>query len=125
MASLGVSVVLAAGACSQSRDVKEKKSGSFSIVRRANSFTHANTSTIRGANYRGAGAADTTDYWHHYNASVTERDLTLPARAIDTASAWKILIRNCTNNWPNEMMSAKIAIAEATFIGINYSEKLF
>ncbi len=32
-------------------------------------------STIRGANYRGAVAANTTDYWLHYNAAETERDL--------------------------------------------------
>ncbi len=32
-------------------------------------------SNIRGANYRGAGAKDTTDYWLHYNPAETERDL--------------------------------------------------
>jgi len=32
-------------------------------------------SGIRGANYRSVGAADTTDYWRHYNAAETERDL--------------------------------------------------
>jgi len=32
-------------------------------------------STVRGANYRGAGAKDTTDYWLHYSAAETERDL--------------------------------------------------
>ncbi len=30
---------------------------------------------IRGANYRGVSAADTTDYWRHYDPVETERDL--------------------------------------------------
>jgi hypothetical protein len=34
-----------------------------------------NLSGIRGANYRATDAADTTDYWRHYNAAETERDL--------------------------------------------------
>lgn len=38
-------------------------------------LTPADLSTIRGANYRGAGAANTTDYWLHYGAAETERDL--------------------------------------------------
>src|ERR1051325_9570524 len=38
-------------------------------------LTPSDLSTIRGANYRGAGAANTTDYWLHYNATETERDL--------------------------------------------------
>jgi hypothetical protein len=38
-------------------------------------LTPADLSTIRGANYRGASAADTTDYWRHYTTSETERDL--------------------------------------------------
>jgi hypothetical protein len=38
-------------------------------------LTPADFSAIRGANYRGAGAADTTDYWAHYSAAETERDL--------------------------------------------------
>jgi hypothetical protein len=37
--------------------------------------TPTDLSTIRGANYRAAGAANTTDYWLHYNAAETERDL--------------------------------------------------
>ncbi len=32
-------------------------------------------SKIRGANYRAAGAKDTTDHWLHYSAAETERDL--------------------------------------------------
>jgi hypothetical protein len=32
-------------------------------------------SKVRGANYRAAGAKDTTDYWLHYNPVETERDL--------------------------------------------------
>ena len=43
-------------------------------------LTPTDLSTIRGANYRGAGAADTTDYWRHYNAAETERDLTYADR---------------------------------------------
>jgi hypothetical protein len=43
-------------------------------------LTPADLSTIRGANYRGAGAADTTDYWRHYDSSETERDLTYADR---------------------------------------------
>ncbi len=42
--------------------------------------TPADLSTIRGANYRGSAAADATDYWLHYNASETERDLTYADR---------------------------------------------
>jgi len=32
-------------------------------------------SKVRGANYRAAAAKDTTDYWLHYSAAETERDL--------------------------------------------------
>lgn len=32
-------------------------------------------STVRGSNYRAAGAKDTTDHWLHYSAAETERDL--------------------------------------------------
>src|SRR5690242_18381698 len=32
-------------------------------------------SKVRGANYRSARAKDTTDYWLHYDAAETERDL--------------------------------------------------
>ena len=39
----------------------------------------ADLATIRGANYRRAGAADTTDYWRNYSAE-TERDLTYADR---------------------------------------------
>jgi hypothetical protein len=38
-------------------------------------LTRMDLSTVRGANYRGADATNTTDYWRHYNASETERDL--------------------------------------------------
>jgi len=38
-------------------------------------LTPSDLSTIRGADYRGADAANTTDYWLHYNAAETERDL--------------------------------------------------
>ncbi len=38
-------------------------------------LTPADLSTIRGANYRGANATNTTDYWLHYNSAETERDL--------------------------------------------------
>src|SRR4051812_45556157 len=37
-------------------------------------------STIRGANYRGANAADTTDYWRHYSPAETQRDLSYAER---------------------------------------------
>jgi hypothetical protein len=43
-------------------------------------LTPTDLSTIRGANYRGANAADTTDYWRNYNASETQRDLTYADR---------------------------------------------
>src|SRR5476649_765957 len=43
-------------------------------------LTPSDLSTIRGANYRAAGAANTTDYWLHYNAAETERDLTYADR---------------------------------------------
>ncbi|RPI19442.1 MAG: hypothetical protein EHM61_28320, partial [Acidobacteria bacterium] len=43
-------------------------------------LTPTNLSTIRGANYRGSGAADTTDYWRHYDPAETERDLTYADR---------------------------------------------
>ncbi len=35
---------------------------------------------IRGANYRAAGAADTTDFWRNYSAAETERDLSYADR---------------------------------------------
>jgi hypothetical protein len=38
-------------------------------------LTPTDLSSIRGANYRGAGATNTIDYWAHYNAAETERDL--------------------------------------------------
>jgi hypothetical protein len=43
-------------------------------------LTPTDLSTIRGANYRAAGAANTTDYWAHYSAAETERDLTYADR---------------------------------------------
>jgi len=43
-------------------------------------LTPTDLSTIRGANYRAAGAANTTDYWLHYNPADTERDLTYADR---------------------------------------------
>ena len=43
-------------------------------------LTPVDLSTIRGANYRAAGAANTTDYWLHYNAAETERDLAYAER---------------------------------------------
>ena len=49
-------------------------------VLRANSRDSVDTSAIRGANYRGVNAADTTDYWLHYNPDETERDLTYAER---------------------------------------------
>src|SRR5436189_3277409 len=42
--------------------------------------TPADLSTIRGANYRGSAATNTTDYWLHYHAAETERDLTYADR---------------------------------------------
>lgn len=38
-------------------------------------LTPADLSTIRGANYRGANATNTTHYWLNYNSVETERDL--------------------------------------------------
>jgi hypothetical protein len=38
-------------------------------------LTPTDLSTIRGANYRGSAAADTTDYWRHYSPAETQRDL--------------------------------------------------
>ncbi len=43
-------------------------------------LTPTDLSTIRGANYRAAGATNTTDYWLHYNTAETERDLTYADR---------------------------------------------
>jgi TRAP transporter TAXI family solute receptor len=37
-------------------------------------------SKVRGANYRAAAAKDTTDYWLHYSAAETERDLNYARR---------------------------------------------
>src|SRR5450631_605632 len=44
-------------------------------ARNAAKLTPADLSTIRGANYRAAGAVNTTDYWLHYNPAEAERDL--------------------------------------------------
>ncbi len=43
-------------------------------------LTPTDLSTIRGANYRGAGATNTTHYWLNYSAAETERDLTYADR---------------------------------------------
>jgi hypothetical protein len=65
-------VALAIGGC-----VHEPGSGSSNNTAK---LTPMDLSTIRGANYRAAGAANTTDYWLHYNAAETERDLTYADR---------------------------------------------
>ena len=57
--------------------VRTPPAGVTSVAAKA---TASDLSTIRGANYRGAGATNTTDYWLHYNASETERDLTYAGR---------------------------------------------
>src|SRR3954465_2382770 len=68
----------------------------------------ADLSTIRGANYRGAGAADTTDYWRHYSAAETERDLSYAdrlklnqLRVFVNAASWEAdkttFVRNLVN----------------------------
>ena len=38
-------------------------------------LTPTDLSRIRGVNYRAAGAADTTDFWRHYEPAETQRDL--------------------------------------------------
>jgi len=43
-------------------------------------LTPSDLSTIRGVNYRGAAAADTTDYWRHYDPAETRRDLSYADR---------------------------------------------
>ena len=43
-------------------------------------LTPADLSTVRGANYRAAEASNTTDYWRHYDAAETERDLNYAGR---------------------------------------------
>jgi hypothetical protein len=43
-------------------------------------LTPTDYSTVRGANYRGAAATNTTHYWLNYNAAETERDLTYADR---------------------------------------------
>ena len=60
-------LVLSSGSC-----VHELAPGGSS---NAAKLTPTDLSTIRGANYRAAGAANTTDYWLHYNSAETERDL--------------------------------------------------
>lgn len=50
------------------------------VSRNTPKLTPADLSTIRGANYRATAAANTTDYWRHYSASETERDLTYADR---------------------------------------------
>ncbi len=58
--------------------------GSFAFAAEASNKparrTPADLSTIRGANYRGAAAADTTEYWRYYDAVETQRDLTYADR---------------------------------------------
>ena len=80
LVSLAVSLITVEVACAKFAAGDNPTTEVFPIVRRANSRTTVDTSTIRGANYRGSGAADTTDYWLHYNASETERDLTYANR---------------------------------------------
>ena len=55
------------GGCAHERHSGEPGAGA--------KLTPRDLSSIRGANYRGAGATDTTDYWRHYNPAETERDL--------------------------------------------------
>src|SRR5581483_4233054 len=43
-------------------------------------LTPPDLSLIRGANYRAAGASNTTDYWRHYDPAETERDLSYADR---------------------------------------------
>jgi hypothetical protein len=59
--------VLAIGGC-----VHQPAPGSLGNMAK---LTPSDLSTVRGANYRGADAANTTDYWAHYRAAETERDL--------------------------------------------------
>ena len=47
----------------------------ISIALKEPKLTPKDLSTIRGANYRAAGASNTTDFWRHYDAAETERDL--------------------------------------------------
>jgi len=47
----------------------------FPIVRRANSRTPVDTSTIRGANYCYAEYGGHSGMWNHYSPAITERDL--------------------------------------------------
>ena len=75
MAYLFVGINTVGLTIAQSATTDNPSNEPYSIVRQVNRNS-IDTSTIRGANYRGAGAADTTDYWLHYSASETERDLT-------------------------------------------------
>ena len=50
------------------------------VSTRTAKLTPADLSTIRGANYRGSAATNTSDYWLHYSTAETERDLTYADR---------------------------------------------
>ena len=52
----------------------------FPIVRRANSRTPADTSTIRGANYCFAEYGGHPGMWNHYSPAIAERDLNYAQR---------------------------------------------
>ncbi len=69
---LWITLLVALPACSQA--------GAPDRSARIPKLTPTDLSAIRGANYRGAGAADTTDYWRHYSSAETERDLTYADR---------------------------------------------
>lgn len=62
-----LTIVLAVSGCVHG----PRSSDSGRITKR----TPRDLSAVRGANYRGAGATNTTDYWVHYDAAETERDL--------------------------------------------------
>jgi hypothetical protein len=62
-------------------------------------------SHVRGANYRAAGAKDTTDHWLHYNPAETERDLNY-ARPLNLSQIHVFVSYVCMDRGPSPSSAA-------------------
>jgi hypothetical protein len=75
LAWLAVSITPAKVAGAQSSALDNTATEPFPIVRRSNSRTPVDTSTIRGANYCYAEYGGHSGMWNNYSSAITERDL--------------------------------------------------
>jgi phage tail protein X len=82
IAALVVALLMVVGlaACAGPKSGGAGTGGGFGPGTNREKLTPKDLSTIRGTNYRGARAADTTDYWKTYDPAETDRDLTYADR---------------------------------------------